>query len=206
MGHGWIVIDQGTLHYWCAEERWSTSLRPSSPAGTDTHVLRFRSIAGTPTLLHGVLVYTHALHLWLSPFPPLILGRCLRLWPDQSRVFITRCLLLVLMCIVDAVHVRSAHLVTVKWAPYLTPHPYVHLLLCVDMSILYWNWFLKCWACRISSERPFRMETWRPATESAASLLHWEKIRQGESFSDISEDFILFLLPRLSYIRNDAVK
>lgn len=26
------------------------------------------------------------------------------------------------------------------------------------------------------------METWRPATESAASLLHWGKIRQGENF------------------------
>lgn len=26
------------------------------------------------------------------------------------------------------------------------------------------------------------METWRPATESAASLLHWGKIRQGEGF------------------------
>lgn len=41
-GYGWIVIDQRTLHYWCNEERWS---RPSSPAGTDPHVLRFRSIA-----------------------------------------------------------------------------------------------------------------------------------------------------------------
>lgn len=62
------------------------------------------------------------------------------------------------------------------------PHLYVHLLFCVDMWVRYWNWSLKCWACRISSERPFRMETWRPATESAASLLHWEKIRQGGVF------------------------
>lgn len=51
------------------------------------------------------------------------------------------------------------------------------------------------------------METWRPATESAASLLHWEKIRHGESFSDVSVKILsFFLLPCLSQMTNDGVK
>lgn len=37
------------------------------------------------------------------------------------------------------------------------------------------------------------METWRPATESAASLLHWGKIRQGENFVFSTYKYIQYL-------------
>lgn len=115
-----------------------------------------------------------------------------RLSPGQSWVSIPESLLLAIIWFMDAAHVYSSLFMTFKRAPHLTPVLHVHLCFWIDMWILYWNWSLKCWACRISSERPFRMETWRPATASAASPLHWGRIRQGENvvFSTYNYIFI----------------